>query len=265
MKLVFGGYGKKMAIAVTQLLNIIYEDELMLVVNKPAGLVCHPTRQGPESSLIGRLRLYLGEGAKPQLVNRLDRETSGIVIAAKTPHSAYSLRKLWEKRLSKKEYLAIVHGFLKKEKDIISAPLGKDLNSIVAIKDWVRPDGAEAITEYEAISWFERDGKQFTFVKVIPKTGKKHQIRIHFAYIGHPIVGDKIYGGDETIYINYYLKGKLTPEQEKFLILPFHALHAWKVEFTMKSKKYTFQAEPESFFKEFVGNEQYENLRNLFL
>lgn len=248
-----------------QLLNIVYEDELMLVVNKPAGLVCHPTRQGPESSLIGRLRLYLGDGFKPQLVNRLDRETSGIVIAAKTKESAYSLRKLWEKRLAYKEYLAIVHGFLKKEKDTIDAPLGKDLNSVVAIKDWVRPDGAPAVTSYEAISWFEREGKQFTFVKVMPKTGKKHQIRIHFAYIGHPIVGDKIYGGDETIYLNYYLKGSLTPQQKEMLLLPYHALHAWKVEFTLKSKKYSFNADPENWFIDFIGQEQYKYLKEYFL
>ncbi|MGC8886130.1 MAG: RluA family pseudouridine synthase [Verrucomicrobiia bacterium] len=235
------------------LLNIIYEDDEMLIVNKPAGLVCHPTRQGPESSLIGRLRLYLGEGSHPQMVNRLDRETSGIIVVAKTDQCARSVRKIWERRRVLKEYLAIVHGFVEKNSDTINAALGKDVNSKVAVKDCVREDGAPATTYYRVLLRFEKDGNPYSLLKIIPKTGKKHQIRIHLSYIGHPVVSDKIYGGDETIYLNYYLKGSLTPEQQASLILPYQALHSSRVKFSLKARIYDFYAPPEKWFMEFIG------------
>lgn len=235
------------------LLKILYEDGEMLVVNKPAGLVCHPTRQGPDSSLIGRLRLYLGEGSHPQMVNRLDRETSGIIVVAKTEQCARMVRKVWEKRRVLKEYLAIVNGFVEKTSDTINAPLGKDVNSRVAIKDCVRPDGAPATTFYRVLLRFVKDGRNYSLLKVIPKTGKKHQIRIHLSYIGHSVVGDKIYGEDETIYLNYYLKGCLTSEQQARLILPYHALHSSRVKFSVRGKIYDFYAEPEQWFLNFIG------------
>lgn len=237
----------------SSLLKIVYEDEEILVVNKQAGLVCHPTRQGPDSSLIGRLRLYLGEGSHPQMVNRLDRETSGIIVVAKTVQSALAIRKIWEKRRVLKEYLAIVLGLVEKNSDTINAPLGKDMNSTVAIKDWVRPDGAPATTYFRVLMRFEKDGNKFSLLKIIPKTGKKHQIRIHLSYIGHPVVGDKIYGGDETIYLNYYLKGNLTAEHRAQLILPYQALHSSRVKFSMKARIYDFFAEPEDWFKNFIN------------
>ncbi len=92
------------------LLDIIYEDPDLLVVNKPADLVCHPTKTDALSSLIGRVRLHLGPGAQPHMINRLDRETTGVVLVARTAEAALELRRLWEKRLVQKEYLAIVHG-----------------------------------------------------------------------------------------------------------------------------------------------------------
>src|SRR3954462_10141478 len=92
------------------LLNIIHEDERLLVLNKPAGLVCHPTKGDEYSSLIGRIRLHLNGTAKPHLIHRLDRETSGIVLAAKNPETAGELGKIWEPRTVQKEYLALVHG-----------------------------------------------------------------------------------------------------------------------------------------------------------
>src|SRR4029079_14612245 len=92
------------------LFDIVAEDEELLVINKPAGLVCHPTKADEYSSLISRVRLYLGKEAHPQLVNRLDRETSGITIVAKTVLAARQLRKIWQSREVEKEYVAIVHG-----------------------------------------------------------------------------------------------------------------------------------------------------------
>src|SRR5438876_9214250 len=93
-----------------KLFEIIREDAELLVINKPAGLVCHPTKGDAYSSLISRVRLHLGQKAQPHLVNRLDRETSGVVLVAKTAEAALALRRLWESRAVRKEYLAIVHG-----------------------------------------------------------------------------------------------------------------------------------------------------------
>ena len=108
------------------LLNIIHEDAELLAINKPAGLVCHPTKNGPISSLIGRVRVHLGAGSRPHLINRLDRETSGVMLVAKTDAVARELRQLWENREVEKEYRAIVHGHVAKDGGVIDAPLGKD-------------------------------------------------------------------------------------------------------------------------------------------
>ncbi len=231
------------------MLSIIHEDGELLVVNKPAGLVCHPTKAGPGSSLISRLRLYLGDAIAPQLVNRLDRETSGLTVVAKTPDAARQLRRLWETRQVLKEYLAVVHGHVLQDEGLIEASLGRDEQSQVAIKDCVRSDGAPALTEYAVQRRFHRPAAgaaslPFTVLRVRPATGKKHQIRIHLAHFGHPIVGDKLYGGDEDLYLAL-VEDRLTQEQRARLILPHHALHAREVRFDWQGRIARFLAEPE--------------------
>ena len=134
-------------LSVEKLFDIIYEDSELLVVNKPAGLVCHPTKTDEYSSLISRARLHLGPGSHPQLVNRLDRETSGVTLLAKDADTARELRQIWEKRQVEKDYLAIAHGHVIEAHGVIDAPLGKDEQSRVVIKDCVRADGAAARTE----------------------------------------------------------------------------------------------------------------------
>lgn len=241
-----------------KLFDIIHEDEDLLLINKPADLVCHPTKGDEFSSLINRVRLHLGPDSKPHLVNRLDRETSGVTVVAKNPAAASELGKLWESRAVEKEYLAIVHGHVGDEHGLIDAPLGKDTLSIVAIKDCVRPDGAEAQTEF----WVERrfvdwgnNQKPFTLLRLLPRTGRKHQIRIHLAHIGHPIVGDKIYGGDVDLYLAL-VEGRLTEEQRARLILPNHALHASALRFEWRGKRVEFSCEPEAWFNEFIKTRQ---------
>src|SRR5438045_8156749 len=130
-----------------KLFPVVHEDDDLLVINKPAGLVCHPTKTDEYSSLISRVRLYLGEGKTAHLVNRLDRETSRITLVAKSDDAAREIRRLWENRLVDKEYLAIVHGHVHDDKGLIDAPLGKDVTSRVAVKDCVRPDGLPSQTE----------------------------------------------------------------------------------------------------------------------
>jgi 23S rRNA pseudouridine1911/1915/1917 synthase len=222
------------------LFEVLHEDADLLVVNKPAGLVCHPTKAGACSSLIGRVRLHLGEAAHAHLVNRLDRETSGIILVAKGDEAARALRRLWENRRVEKEYLAVVHGCVREGQGTIEAPLGKDEQSRVAIKDCVRPDGAPARTDYRV----EQSNASFTLLRVRPLTGRKHQIRIHLAHLGHPIVGDKLYGGDEDLYLAL-VENRLTAQQREGLILPHHALHACALRFTWRGCAWQFKAPAE--------------------
>jgi 23S rRNA pseudouridine1911/1915/1917 synthase len=237
---------------VSPLIAIIHEDAELLVINKPAGLVCHPTKAGPLSSLIGRVRVHLGGGAHPQLVNRLDRETSGVVLVAQTAQTARALRRLWETRQVHKTYLALVHGVPAPAHGLIDAPLGKDERSAVAIKDCVRPDGAPAQTEYWVEHTVRRPEGEFSLLRLAPRTGRKHQARLHLAHVGHPIVGDKLYGGEEGAYLAF-VAGRLSAAQQERLLLPYHALHASEVQFPWRDRDHCFRAEPEAWFTEFLA------------
>ena len=284
-------FAKVFAGVVPELFQVIHETSELLVINKPAGLVCHPTKGDEYSSLIGRVRLYLGESSHPQLVNRLDRETSGVTLVARTEAAARQLRRVWENRAVQKVYLAIVHGHVEQKQGTIEAPLGKDDRSRVAIKDCVRPDGAAARTDFLVEKMFSRpvetfaavtapslapkpnrvatlvkefgnadvpaptsSPRPFSLLRVLPHTGRKHQIRIHLAHIGHPIVGDKLYGGDEDLYMAL-VEDRLSAEQWHQLILPHHALHALEVRFVWHGQQQLFRAEPEPWFSAFANVE----------
>jgi 23S rRNA pseudouridine1911/1915/1917 synthase len=237
-----------------KLFDIIFEDDELLVINKPAGLVCHPTKNGEMSSLIGRARLHLGNSAQPHLVNRLDRETSGVVLIAKNSNVAGELGKILEGRAIEKEYLAIVHGHVRDDYGLIDAPLGKDERSQIAIKDCVRHDGAASKTEFWIDRKFSCAEGNFTLLRIVPRTGRKHQIRIHLAHIGHAIVGDKLYGGDEGLYLAL-VENRLTEAQRAGLIFENHALHARAIKFLWRGKPIEFSCEPELWFTEFATTE----------
>jgi 23S rRNA pseudouridine1911/1915/1917 synthase len=176
---------------------IVYEDAQLLVVNKPGDVVCHPSKAGPWSSLVGALREY-AKLETVHLVFRLDRETSGVVVLAKDAAMASRLQVAMQKRKIGKAYLAILSGELNGAVTV-NQPLGDDLASPVFVKTCVRPDGQAAVSHFTPLSV----GGGFSLVRVVTETGRKHQIRAHAQWLGHTMVGDKIYGPDARCYLDF--------------------------------------------------------------
>ncbi len=203
---------------------IIFDTDSLLALNKPAHLVCHPSKKGPWSSLIGACREHLGL-ERLHLTSRLDRETSGVVVIAKQPAMARQLNIALQERIVRKTYLAILEGHLPGPLEV-NEPIGRDLRSSFVARQWVVPDGQASATHFRPVSY--ADG--YTLAEVHPITGRRHQIRVHAAYVGYPIVGDKLYGPDETLMQRFIVDG-LTPEMERQLKLDRQALHAYRIEF----------------------------------
>jgi 23S rRNA pseudouridine1911/1915/1917 synthase len=203
----------------------ISEDEGLLVVDKPAHVLCHPSKYGPWSSLVGASRELLA-AERLHLVFRLDRETSGVVILARTPQLGSRLQRAVAQRRVRKTYVAILTGRLE-ESRTVDLPVGPDPNSAFVARQWVVPDsGRAARTTFQPLSY--TDG--YTLARVDLHTGRRHQIRVHAAYIGHSILGDKLYGPDQRL-MPQFIKHGFTDELRNQLILDRHALHAFEIEF----------------------------------
>lgn len=189
-------------------LDILYEDESMLVVNKEAGMVVHPAAGNWSGTLVNALaNKYpsLGDefssvdGTRPGIVHRLDKDTSGCLVVAKTPESLYKIAGSFQEKNVKKTYYAIVCGFLKEKKGEIINLIGRhpaDRKKMAV----VQKNGREAVTRYMVTSeGTDSEGRKASLVKVRILTGRTHQIRVHMAFLGHPVAGDSTYGGAKKI------------------------------------------------------------------
>jgi 23S rRNA pseudouridine1911/1915/1917 synthase len=234
---------------------IIEEDENLLIVNKPGWFVCHPSKNGPMSSLVGVVREYTGAD-KLHLVARLDRETSGLIVFAKRPAVARKFQMAIQARIVDKSYLAIVEGEFS-EMIHVDEPVARRKGGPVIVKSEVSYDRTSqtAVTDFFPI----KSANGYTLCLVKPETGRKHQIRIHAEWLKHRIVGDKIYGPDETLYIDFIENG-WTDRLEAALPIKRQALHCWRYVFNFPEGPKTFTAplQPDmlEFFKQHMELEQ---------
>lgn len=183
-------------------LNIVYEDGDVIVVNKPAGLVVHPEDENDRQETLAGLLLKrypalknVGDPARdslrPGIVHRLDKETSGLMVVAKNQETFEYLKKQFQNRLVEKKYLVLVIGHLKNKRGVIEKELGRyGIKQRVKIPKTKIDEFKKAITEYGALKEYQ----DFSLVEAMPRTGRMHQIRVHFAALGHPVAGDKLYG-----------------------------------------------------------------------
>jgi 23S rRNA pseudouridine1911/1915/1917 synthase len=234
-------------------LNIIYEDKSLLVINKPPGIVVHPGHGNYNGTLLNGLIHYFknlpsNEDGRPGLVHRIDKDTSGLLVIAKTEFSMTNLAKQFYLKSSKRKYHALVWGSVQNDEGTINENLARDpKNRLIMSVPEDKELGKNAITHYKVLERFN----YVTLLECQLETGRTHQIRAHMKFIGHPIFNDKRYGGDKILKGTIFNKYKQFV-QNCFKILPRQALHAKTLGFLhpKSNKEISFESDlPEDFTK----------------
>ena len=212
-------------------LEVLYEDEFLAAVNKPADMVVHPAKGHWSGTLVNALRFHFDQLSgvngdyRAGIVHRLDRDTSGVILVAKQEQTHRDLSMLFERRKIFKEYVALTAGVLDRDSDYIEGRIAHHPHDRVkmAVADEEDDDGKDAVSYYEVIERF----RGFSFCRIQPRTGRTHQIRVHLASIGCPVLADKIYGGRDRLHLSDLVAG-LDPAQDE-LLLGRQALHAYRL------------------------------------
>ena len=199
-------------------LDIVYEDSDLLVINKPQGMVVHPAAGHSEGTLVNALLAHCKDELsdingvlRPGIVHRIDKDTSGLMLACKNNFTHLKLADMLSRHEIVREYRALVYGFVKEDRGMVDAPIGRSSND--RRKMAVNKDGKSAVTHFEVV---ERLG-DITDLKLVLETGRTHQIRVHMAYIGHPVVGDPVYAARRK---NYGLAGQALHSQAITFVHP---------------------------------------------
>ena len=196
--LIKDGFVKEMNLEATKMdIDIVYEDEYLMVINKPSGLVVHPGAGNFNNTLVNGLLYYnktlsKGEDFRPGVVHRLDKDTSGLMLVAKDDKAHEILADDFKNKRIHREYIALLDGVFPQEKAIVDAPIGRSKEFFDKME--VRSDGKKAITNIEVLKKY----KDYTLVKLVLETGRTHQIRVHLAHIGYPVVGDYTYSNGKN-------------------------------------------------------------------
>jgi 23S rRNA pseudouridine1911/1915/1917 synthase len=207
-------------------LDIIFEDEYLVVINKPANMIVHPAGKIRSGTLVNALLYHcrdslsgIGGVIRPGIVHRLDKNTSGLMVVAKNDFAHLNLSKQIKEHQVAKKYLTLVHGNMKDDSGIIDAPIGRSLKNRKKMAVTVGGKSREAITHFKVLKRFQ----SYTLVEVTLRTGRTHQIRVHLSFIGHPIVGDQLYGRKKQEInisrqaLHSHILGFVHPSTKKFM------------------------------------------------
>lgn len=227
-------------------LNVIYEDNDIIVINKPKGMVVHPANGNPDGTLVNAVMNLckdslsgIGGEIRPGIVHRLDKDTSGAIIVAKNDKAHIALSEQLKNHEVKKTYLALVRGIIKENEATINMPIARSKKDRKKMD--VDKDGKEAITHFKVLGRYKN---KYTLLQINLETGRTHQIRVHLSHIGYPIIGDEVYSNGKN---EWNVSGQ--------------CLHAWKLEFKhpITGKEISLEAEIPEYFKKIIKELEEEN------